>query len=85
METTDYSKIASKYDKNEYRQKIEPDSILIEYIEQNVQSEYNILEIIELSTKPTWNSSELTVEDIKSICKSNSNKKANRLKNRLSI
>ncbi len=45
MKTTDYSKIASKYDKNEYRQKIEPDNILIEYIEQNVQSEYNILDL----------------------------------------
>ena len=44
------------------------------------KSEYKILEIIELSTKPTWNSSELTVEDIKSICKSNSNKIYNYIK-----
>ena len=45
MKTTDYSKIASKYDQNEYRQKIEPDNVLKDYMEQSIQSQYNILDL----------------------------------------
>jgi len=45
MKTTDYSKIASKYDKNEYRQKIEVDNVLKDYIGQCIQSQYNVLDL----------------------------------------
>jgi len=45
MKTTDYSKIASKYDKNEYRHKVEGDNVLKDYIGQHLKSQYNILDL----------------------------------------
>ena len=36
--------------------------------------------IMEINMKPTWNSIELTAEDIKNICNSNSNKIYNYIK-----
>ena len=56
----------------------------ITYINNNnislSKSEYKILEIMEINMKPTWNSIELTAEDIKNICKSSSNKIYNYIK-----
>jgi ubiquinone/menaquinone biosynthesis C-methylase UbiE len=45
MKNTNYSKIASRYDKNEYRQKIEIDNVLKNYIQKHMQSQYNILDL----------------------------------------
>ncbi|KUO71021.1 MAG: methylase [Clostridia bacterium BRH_c25] len=45
MKVADFSKIANKYDGNKYRQKVEQDTFLKTYIEQNKQSEYNILDL----------------------------------------
>lgn len=45
MKTTDYSKIASKYEQNKYRLKIEPDNMLMDYIETHQQSQYSILDL----------------------------------------
>lgn len=45
MRITDYSKIAEKYDKNDYRQKVEPDIYLKEYIEHNKKSKFEVLDL----------------------------------------
>lgn len=46
MKTTNYSKIAEKYDKNQFRvDEIRFDYDLKEYIENNVKSEYNVLDL----------------------------------------
>lgn len=45
MKITDYSKIANKYDKNEYRQNVKQDIYLKELIEENAQDKYNILDL----------------------------------------
>lgn len=45
MKVTDFSKIANKYDKNEYRHKIGQDTILKGYIKKNKCLEYNVLDL----------------------------------------
>jgi ubiquinone/menaquinone biosynthesis C-methylase UbiE len=45
MKSTNYSQIAYKYDKNEYRHKIEQDAYLRTYIEENKRAEYEILDL----------------------------------------
>ena len=42
---TDYSKIAEKYDKNEYRQSIRPDNDLEGFINNSVKTEYSVLDL----------------------------------------
>ena len=84
MKINPTDKLTDKLDKYNPMEGDEISITSITYMNNNnvtlSKSEYKILEIIELSTKPTWNSSELTVEDIKSICKSNSNKIYNYIK-----
>ena len=45
MKITDYSKIADKYDKNEYRQNVKQDFHLKELIEKAAQDEYDVLDL----------------------------------------
>ncbi len=46
MKTTNYSKIAEKYDKNQFRvDEIRYDNDLKDYIEKNEKSEYNVLDL----------------------------------------
>lgn len=45
MKVTDYSKLANRYDKNKYRNKIGQDNYLKSYIEQNKCPEYHILDL----------------------------------------
>ena len=42
---TDYSKIAEKYDKNEYRQSIRPDNDLEGFINNSEKTEYSVLDL----------------------------------------
>lgn len=45
MKTTNYSQIAYKYDKNEYRHKIGEDYVIKEYIDLHNYSQYTILDL----------------------------------------
>ncbi len=45
MKVTDYSKIANKYDKNQYRLNIEPDDDLKDYIDRVDSSKYRVLDL----------------------------------------
>lgn len=45
MKVTDYSKIANKYDKNQYRQNIKQDFKLSELIGKGVYDKYNVLDL----------------------------------------
>lgn len=45
MNKTDYSKIADKYDKNQYRQHIEPDKDLIEYVNTSKKPKCTVLDL----------------------------------------
>ncbi|OOM70898.1 class I SAM-dependent methyltransferase [Clostridium sp. BL-8] len=45
MKVTDYSKIADKYDKNKYRQNVNQDLYLKEFIKKCAKDEYNILDL----------------------------------------
>jgi ubiquinone/menaquinone biosynthesis C-methylase UbiE len=45
VKVTDYSQIANKYDKNEYRHKIEYDAILSTFIEEKTSPQYDILDL----------------------------------------
>lgn len=63
MKITDYSKIADKYDKNEYRQNVKQDFHLKELIEKAAQDEYDVLDLacgtgIYLSNQRTYSNSD---------------------------
>ena len=45
MKTTNYSQIADKYDKNEYRHKVGKDYVLKDYIDNYNYSQYNVLDL----------------------------------------
>lgn len=45
MKITDYSKIAEKYDKNDYRQQVELDIYLKKYIMNNKQPKFEVLDL----------------------------------------
>lgn len=45
MKITNYSQIAERYDKNEFRQKVEQDYLLKDYLENNKQLYYNVLDL----------------------------------------
>jgi len=45
MKITNYSQIADRYDKNEFRQKVGQDCLLKEYLEGENQPQYNVLDL----------------------------------------
>lgn len=45
MKITDYSQIASKYDNNAYRQKIDEDAVLKDYLARQQLPEYHVLDL----------------------------------------
>jgi len=45
MKITNYSQIADRYDKNEFRQKVGQDWLLKKYLEGENQPQYNVLDL----------------------------------------
>ena len=45
MKITNYSQIADRYDKNEFRQKVGQDCLLKEYLEGENKPQYNVLDL----------------------------------------
>ena len=45
MKTTNYSQIADKYDKNQYRHKVGEDDVLKEYMDKHKHLQYKVLDL----------------------------------------